>query len=83
MKHYDSSVTFAVGMLAYHKKYDYLCVVRGWDLSCVAGWRRRVEAKDLEFGIHQPFYSVIAVDQSERYVAQGISDNFVNNCKFQ
>ncbi|CAB3224531.1 unnamed protein product [Arctia plantaginis] len=70
VKHYHSSVTFAVGMLAYHKKYDYLCVVRGWDLNCTTDWRRHVEAKDLEFGIRQPFYSVIAVDQSERYVAQ-------------
>lgn len=69
VKHHNPNVKFGVGMLAYHNKRDYLCVIRGWDATCVADWGRRLEI-NLEYGFNQPFYSVIAVDQAERYVPQ-------------
>ncbi|KAI5633092.1 hemimethylated DNA-binding protein yccV like domain-containing protein [Phthorimaea operculella] len=65
-----SNVRYAVGMICYHKKYDYVCIVRGWDFTCAVEWQRRMETDTLEFGSEQPFYHVIAADQSERYVAQ-------------
>ncbi|XP_049867333.1 F-box only protein 21-like [Pectinophora gossypiella] len=66
VKNHNSRVTYAAGMICYHKKYDYTCIVRGWDVTCAVEWQ---EIDTLEFA-NQPFYHVIAADQSERYVAQ-------------
>ncbi|GBP30705.1 F-box only protein 21 [Eumeta japonica] len=67
-----SSLKFAVGMICYHLKYDYICIVRDWDPVCAAsaGWQQRMAINGLEYGSDQPFYTVIAADYSNRYVAQ-------------
>ncbi|XP_045445530.1 F-box only protein 21-like [Melitaea cinxia] len=66
-KHRDS-VKYAVGMICYHKLYNYMCCVRGWEYN---GAHLRIPIdNNLYFGREQPFYRVIAGDQSERFVAQ-------------
>lgn len=62
---------YAVGMTCYHNKYDYVCIIRGWDAQCALKWQCQMAAESLYFGVTQPFYNVIAADQSERYVPQG------------
>ncbi|XP_047528305.1 F-box only protein 21-like [Vanessa atalanta] len=68
VKKHRSYVTFAVGMICYHKVYNYMCIILGWELD---GSHLRIPTEDnLGLGRDQPFYRVIAGDQSERYVAQ-------------
>lgn len=60
-------------MILYHKKLNYHCIVRGWDQKCRPEWVDRMELElKLNYGMDQPFYYVVAADQSTRYVAQGI-----------
>ncbi|VVC87417.1 uncharacterized protein LOC126966848 [Leptidea sinapis] len=66
VKKHSSNVLYAVGMVCYHKRFDYICIVRGWDLN----GDHLETVNDLFFGRKQPFYRVTAADQSERYVAQ-------------
>lgn len=33
----DVDVLYAVGMIMRHKKYNYDCVISGWDVTCTAG----------------------------------------------
>ncbi|CAK1552040.1 unnamed protein product [Leptosia nina] len=68
VKRHDKNVLFAVGMICYHKKYEYICIIRGWDIS--GDNVARMPAHNLVYGLMQPFYRVTAADQSERYVAQ-------------
>ncbi|KAL0842062.1 hypothetical protein ABMA28_014258 [Loxostege sticticalis] len=71
VKKHAGNVKFAVGMICYHTKFDYVGIVRAWDLSCDAKWADRMEMElSLEFGVDQPFYYLVAADQSARYVAQ-------------
>ncbi|CAK1581941.1 unnamed protein product [Parnassius mnemosyne] len=70
VKKHHSSVLYAVGMICCHKEHEYVCIVRGWDLTCGSEWRAGIPTKDLNFGHNQPFYHVVAADQSQRYVAQ-------------
>ncbi|CAG4981090.1 unnamed protein product [Parnassius apollo] len=70
VKKHHSGVLFAVGMICYHKEHEYVCIIRGWDLTCGPEWRASIPKKDLSFGHKQPFYHVLAADQSDRYVAQ-------------
>ncbi|XP_047510439.1 F-box only protein 21-like isoform X1 [Pieris napi] len=69
-KEHDKNVLYAVGMICYHKKYQYTCIIRDWDLS-----GDRLEISDDNVSRKQPFYSVTAADHSERYVAQ---ENLIN-----
>ncbi|KAI8435011.1 hypothetical protein MSG28_003447 [Choristoneura fumiferana] len=70
VKRHGGNVKYAVGMTCYHNKYDYVCIIRGWDAQCALKWQCQMAAESLYFGVTQPFYNVIAVDQSERYVPQ-------------
>ncbi|XP_026758058.1 F-box only protein 21-like [Galleria mellonella] len=71
VKRHDSRVQYAIGMVCYHLKLNYVCIVRGWDPCCRAEWLNRMGMEtNLNFGMDQPFYYVVAVDQSIRYVAQ-------------
>lgn len=57
-----------------HDRFDYLCVITGWDFQCEASSEWLVEmvgAEELEGGANQPFYNVFADDGSSRYAAQG------------
>lgn len=64
-------VQFSVGMVMKHKRYNYMCVISGWDPTCQA-------SRDwiLQMGVHmlprkdkQPFYNVLVEDGSIRYAA--------------
>ncbi|XP_063359474.1 F-box only protein 21-like [Cydia amplana] len=70
IRHRTGNVKYAVGMTCYHTRYDYVCIVRSWDLHCALKWQSQMTAESLYFGVMQPFYNVIAADQSERYVPQ-------------
>ncbi|XP_077291568.1 F-box only protein 21-like [Arctopsyche grandis] len=72
IKRRKSSVKFAVGMVCYHKMYGYLCVLRGWDSTCLATneWKVNMGVHHLHFGDKQPFYHVLAIDYTDRYVAE-------------
>ncbi|CAH0406507.1 unnamed protein product [Chilo suppressalis] len=66
-----SKVKYAVGMVCCHRKFDYVGVIRAWDQSCDLNYADRMEMElNLQYGIKQPFYFVMAEDQSCRYVAQ-------------
>lgn len=66
----DSRVKYAVGMICYHKTYNYVCIIRAWDLIGAPQWKQMSDIANLQYGTMQPFYHVIAVDQSNRYIAQ-------------
>ncbi|BFZ22599.1 hypothetical protein BsWGS_25639 [Bradybaena similaris] len=65
-------VMYAVGMVMKHKKYDYLCVIRGWDETCQASeqWIKQMNVDKCERGRMQPFYNVWVMDGSDRYAAE-------------
>lgn len=65
-------VEFSVGLIMKHKRYDYMCVVTGWDRKCMASleWIQRMGVDRLERKDHQPFYNVLVNDGSSRYAAQ-------------
>ena len=56
-----------------HRRYEYMCVITGWDSQCEASleWMNEMGVEELSGGSHQPFYNVFADDGSSRYVAQG------------
>ncbi|GFY63553.1 f-box only protein 21 [Trichonephila inaurata madagascariensis] len=66
------NVKFAVGMIMKHKKYNYRCVIYGWDNSCAASqeWKIQMGIRDLKYRDQQPFYMVLVDDGTERYAAQ-------------
>lgn len=70
---FRNDVKFAVGMVMAHKLFGYKCVIFNWDAKCVAAvdWKERNNIASLEFKHNQPFYNVLAEDDSHRYVAQG------------
>jgi F-box protein 21 len=67
-----TEVKFAVGMIMRHKKYNYRCIIYGWDTKCVASrdWVLQMGVKNLRNGEQQPFYNVLVADGSLRYAAQ-------------
>lgn len=67
----SKKVKYAVGMVVQHHLYNYTGVIRGWEHGAAAVVRARAEPRPLKAGHNQPFYIVLAVDQTERYVAQG------------
>ena len=54
-------------------RYDYRCVIYGWDETCVMSeaWIAQMSVDRLPSGRHQPFYNVLAHDGSIRYASQG------------
>eukprot|EP00041_Stephanoeca_diplocostata_P021723 m.512083 g.512083 ORF g.512083 m.512083 type:complete len:321 (+) comp21892_c1_seq71:2226-3188(+) len=60
-----------VGALCRHRRYNYTCVVRGWDAECLAPsqWQIQMGVHHLAKGPKQPFFLVSASDGSERYAA--------------
>ena len=65
-------VDFKIGMIMKHKRYDYKCVIYGWDALCKAsqGWIVQMGVHRLPQKDKQPFYNVLVEDGSERYAAQ-------------
>lgn len=75
-------VEYAVGMVMHHRRYDYYCVIFGWDPTCSAS-----EEWMLQMGIHsltrahaQPFYNVLVNDGSTRYAAEENLELVIEEC---
>lgn len=66
-------VEFAVGMVMHHRRYDYRCVIFGWDPTCSASeeWMLQMGINTLTRANTQPFYNVLVSDGSIRYAAEG------------
>ncbi|KAL4875530.1 Hemimethylated DNA-binding protein YccV like-domain-containing protein [Aspergillus karnatakaensis] len=65
-------VSYHVGQVFKHRRYNYTAIITGWDAECGAGeqWMRRMRIDQLQSGRHQSFYHVIVEDKSVRYVAE-------------
>ena len=53
-------VRFGIGQHFQHKRYNYVAVITGWDIECLAGdaWISRMGVSQLSRGKHQSFYHV-------------------------
>ncbi|XP_052737527.1 uncharacterized protein LOC112054851 [Bicyclus anynana] len=67
VKRHHKDIKYAVGMICFHKLYNYTCIIRGWEVN---GHNLLLQGVDSSRNLQQPFYCVLAGDQSERYVAQ-------------
>ncbi|XP_061197730.1 F-box only protein 21-like [Saccostrea echinata] len=67
----NKEVRFSVGMVMKHKRYNYMCVIFGWDLTCQASreWIIQMGVHMLPRKDKQPFYNVLVEDGSIRYAA--------------
>ncbi|KAJ4485824.1 hypothetical protein J3R30DRAFT_3283764 [Lentinula aciculospora] len=65
----EKTVEHFVGMLFEHRKYSYTALVTGWDVTSES-WMREMRVSDLPRGQNQPFYHVVCMDSSSRYVAE-------------
>ncbi|GFS36828.1 f-box only protein 21 [Nephila pilipes] len=68
----NCTVKHAVGMIMRHQKYNYRCVIYGWDSVCTASndWISQMGVFDLKHKDKQPFYMVLVDDGTNRYAAQ-------------
>ncbi|KAJ4485027.1 Hemimethylated DNA-binding protein YccV like-domain-containing protein [Lentinula edodes] len=68
----EETVHHFVGMLFEHKRYNYTALITGWDPVCKASesWIKEMKVLDLPRGRDQPFYHVVCMDSSSRYVAE-------------
>lgn len=67
----NKKVGWAVGMIMHHKRYDYYCVIYGWDPRCEANieWIIQMGVNNLPHKHMQPFHNVLVEDGSQRYAA--------------
>ncbi|KAH8727189.1 Hemimethylated DNA-binding protein YccV like-domain-containing protein [Phaeosphaeriaceae sp. PMI808] len=67
-----TNITFKVGQLFHHKRYNYEGVITGWDINCEQGeeWIQGMGVDRLSSGKNQAFYNVLVFDKSVRYVAE-------------
>ncbi|KAM4707993.1 F-box only protein 21 [Discoglossus pictus] len=70
----EKQVCYSVGLLMRHVRYDYSCVIFGWDPVCMMppDWIENMVLQNgvLQHGANQPFYSVLLEEGSCSYVAQ-------------
>ncbi|KAL8738924.1 MAG: hypothetical protein Q9181_000376 [Wetmoreana brouardii] len=68
----SESVSFKVGQIFRHKRYNYQAVITGWDVECAQSenWMSQMRVDQLSRGRHQSFYHVLVEDKSVRYVAE-------------
>ena len=68
----DKQVSYRVGQVFRHRRYQYHAVIIGWDTECAASeqWMSQMRVHELPDGKHQSFYHVLVEDKSVRYVAQ-------------
>lgn len=68
----NEEIAYATGLVMQHKRYDYLCVIFGWDMECKMPpqWVLRMGVHHLHYKTKQPFYNVLVYDGSHRYAAQ-------------
>ncbi|XP_022340502.2 F-box only protein 21-like [Crassostrea virginica] len=67
----NKDVQFSVGMVMKHRRYDYMCVIFGWDSKCMMSreWIFQMGVHTLPRKDQQPFYNVLVEDGSIRYAA--------------
>lgn len=55
------NVTYRVGQVFRHRRYEYTAIVTGWDTECDAGeqWMQRMGVDRLNSGKNQSFYHVL------------------------
>ncbi|KAK7085780.1 F-box protein 21, partial [Halocaridina rubra] len=65
-------IKYATGLVMKHKRYNYQCVIFGWDKTCQMSdeWVHRMGVHNLKYKTEQPFYNVLVYDGSRRYAAQ-------------
>ncbi|KAF8216042.1 hypothetical protein K438DRAFT_1799973 [Mycena galopus ATCC 62051] len=68
----QTQVAYYVGMVFEHRTYHYIGCITGWDQSCSASkeWQINMDVHSLARGADQPFYNVLSLDGSQRYVAE-------------
>ncbi|EME40167.1 hypothetical protein DOTSEDRAFT_74857 [Dothistroma septosporum NZE10] len=66
-----AAVKYKIGNHFRHKRYEYEGFIVGWDMKCEAEdrWIEQMRVDHLPDGRSQPFYNVVAEDESVRYVA--------------
>lgn len=71
-RHGDAMGFYGVGMVMRHKRYDYECVIYGWNECCAQSqmWIHQMGVHKLPHAEKQPFYRVLVSDGSERYAAE-------------
>ena len=54
-------------------RYDYHCVIYGWDHRCEMSdaWIQQMGVDNLPHGRNQPFYNVLVEDGTNRYASEG------------
>ncbi|KAJ7110041.1 YccV-like-domain-containing protein [Mycena epipterygia] len=72
----QAQITHYVGMVFEHRLYHYMGCIIGWEPTCLATdeWQNNMNVGSLPRGANQPFYHVLSIDGSQRYVAD---DNIV------
>ncbi|KAJ7161406.1 YccV-like-domain-containing protein [Mycena crocata] len=65
-------IAYSVGTVFIHQAYRYLGCIIGWEPTCMATeeWQANMNVQALARGADQPFYHVISIDGSQRYVAE-------------
>ena len=68
-------IKFSIGLVMMHRRKNYTCVICGWDERCLMSeeWQEENGIYNLEFQGNQPFYRVLANNDSyadTRYVPQ-------------
>lgn len=68
----EGGVAYRIGMHFQHQRYGYEGAIIGWDIKCGAEqrWIDQMGVDDLPRGRLQPFYNVVADDNTVRYVAE-------------
>ncbi|KAJ7597503.1 Hemimethylated DNA-binding protein YccV like-domain-containing protein [Mycena floridula] len=68
----DPPIQYFVGMIFRHRLHNYLGCIMSWDANCRAteSWIETMSVDKLPRGRNQPFYSVFALDGTQRYVAE-------------
>ncbi|KAJ6621183.1 hypothetical protein B0H10DRAFT_2019132 [Mycena sp. CBHHK59/15] len=65
-------MAYFVGMVFEHRLYRYIGCIIGWEPTCMATeeWKTNMNVRNLPRGVNQPFYHVLSIDGSRRYVAE-------------
>ncbi|XP_065678671.1 F-box only protein 21 isoform X2 [Hydra vulgaris] len=68
----NKDVLYRIGMVMRHLRYNYICVIYGWDNECIMNeeWKMQMGIYNLKHKDKQPYYNVLVDDGSTHYVAQ-------------
>ncbi|XP_072034591.1 F-box only protein 21-like [Amphiura filiformis] len=68
----NPEIIYSCGLVMRHKRYNYHCVIYGWDSVCEMSdsWQQQMRVHSLQDKNEQPFYNVYVEDGSSRYAAQ-------------